>query len=252
MVSRGMKSSNLLTPLDESIKVTKTYRYQCGSDQYGAIYVGDIFLSTCVATAATTLQSVYRAFRLKCIDICLLGGSTDVDVGIVSVNWIPAPNGNSGPFGGPGQYLEAVGSPIHPAQLHAVPPKGSLASMWFSKEGPMTNQVLFGLGVGLGAYVDITCEFVLNSDDTACLGLTGLSGLVTGGWYACSLDHYATTKTIIPISYPQASGQKIRHGRHALLIQAPVEDEEKEMVVIPQLLPAVLSKRAAIASTPRK
>ncbi len=163
---------------------TRQCRWKATSGFSNAAYSGREIAQAVVgmfATAATTSYHLARALRIKCIDIYFVATALGTITEVV-VDWavstgvlVYTPNSS---------IERATTSTAEMQHLRAVPPVGSLSSMW--QEADSTTD-LVTLTLPVSAILDFTVEYVLNDSDAAML-TTNPSGATAGTIYHRQLD----------------------------------------------------------------
>lgn len=172
-------------PLQTGTVVNQTYRFRSASSGSQTITVAQLLracghVAPSTGTAGTVglipIAASLRVKRLRLWNSMNFTGSTtpaSANIASVSVDFdVDALNG-----GNPGlQFTDSTNSPSRPAFIDVVPPPGSLASFWHSQVESAIG--LFALNCGLGAFIDVHVEWVLNDDD-GIAGISTAANLVT-------------------------------------------------------------------------
>jgi hypothetical protein len=163
----------------------QTFRFSAGSGLTGAaIYSTDFVGLLAVATAATTLNSIIAAVKIRRIKIYSAGTSG------VSANCEVLWAGNQQRV--QERFNTATVGQALPATVVAVPPPQSDVSKWF--DGSTSAFVVAKITVPSASIIDVVVDFMMQNQIVyyAPVAYTGSSGLTTGYVYYGPLDRVSS------------------------------------------------------------
>jgi len=174
-------SRSLIPQILGDLRGSTTIRYQALTAIVGGFLTYADFLRSLLVNlnGATSWATLLESVKIRRVDVYDIGGSTDVSLSTTSWAWVSA--------NGPARDLSVTGTPIHPGTLSTSPPAKSLAGDWISANSSGAVVVAY-ISIPLSSIVDVTLDFVLNSNAlTVPTVITSGSG-ATGAQAANRLD----------------------------------------------------------------
>lgn len=147
-----------------------------------SVMLRNMILAVSTETTSAQATPIFRGVRVRSVDIWATTKPADAGSAITSLRfmWL----GYAGFF--EPKELSVFGTYDHPAHIHAVPPKNSLAAMWIDVSAG-TADVFSFVTVPAGAVIDINFEYILaDASDPATEAMTEvtITSAVASGLYA--------------------------------------------------------------------
>ncbi len=153
-----------------TVQCSHTFRFLSDNGTDQQLSRGNLLNLIRVAINATTGARIFSGIRLNWIKVYSFSADSTTDVQTVSVEWTST--------NGPSRLVSDTGNNLHPAYVHASPPKDSLASFW-SLTGNNESEVLCIISKPSSAITDINVSFILQNGETP-VSSASFTGLTTG------------------------------------------------------------------------
>jgi hypothetical protein len=190
---------NYHTPpvLRGNVEGRHTFRFKQITDATSTInlYVDDLGLMMCVASAANTIRTPWESIKINRISIWTPQrqySGTLQDPRETSLTWL-------GEYTPRAEVFGTVNQQTGVCHISSVPPKNSGSGKWQKVGQGSGTSLLCSLTVPDQSIVDINISFVFSDDAVGNVGVTGYTGLVTGNIYYACADAYFGLKKLEPM-----------------------------------------------------
>jgi len=180
-----------------NVEGTHTFRFKQTAEASSTInlYVDDLAFMMSVASASTTIRTVWESLKLNKVSIWTPSrqySGTLQDPRETSLTWL-------GEYTPRAEVFGTVNQQTGVCHIEATPPRNSGSGKWQKVSQGAAGQLLCKLVVPDQSIVDITVSFVFDDDTVGTLGVTGYTGLVIGNLYYAAADGYFGSKKLTPM-----------------------------------------------------
>jgi hypothetical protein len=190
---------NYHTPpvLRGNVEGRHTFRFKQTTDATSTInlYVDDLAFMMCVASANTTIRTMWESLKVNRISIWTPQrqySGTLQDPRETSLTWL-------GEYTPRAEVFGTVNQQTGVCHISAAPPKNSGSGKWQKTGQGAVNELICKLTIPDQSIVDINVSFVFDDDTVGTLGVSGYTSLVVGNLYYACADSYFGTKKLEPM-----------------------------------------------------